>query len=436
VQLYEAKNIPEKNIFLMKNYSFKLRQHAKTTDPVIEFHLFESRFKGRRFMYSTGYHIEPGEWKKSTQRPKDNQQLSKHLDLIVSLAAQFLEARFSSKTLDRGDLKNYILDHLKDEQKEAGERELVRLKEAAFSKDWEGIIKTTKTKKGKLIKKGTLTQKRQTLTLMETYAVARKITLTFNTITIAFYHDFDAWMIEQELCGNTRGKHMKEIKAVLREAIERDIPVCLDFQKKSWRVIKEPVDRVYLNTEELKKFILKDDLPEEEAISRDIFVMACFVGARHSDWHQIKKENIVLQDKTEILRYKQTKGGAIVHIPLHPVVKMILRKYKESPKVPTNQSFNKELKTISRNMKLGTVIIDGQIKKKSSLITTHTARRSFATNAFLSKSLDTQLIMKCTGHKTEESFKKYLKLDGIDYAQLASESKFFTEDWTLLKIAQ
>jgi len=47
-----------------------------------------------------------------------------------------------------------------------------------------------------------------------------------------------------------------------------------------------------------------------------------------------------------------------------------------------------------------------------------------------------QLIMKCTGHKTEESFKKYLKLDGIDYAQIASESKFFTEDWTLLKIAQ
>jgi hypothetical protein len=41
--------------------------------------------------------------------------------------------------------------------------------------------------------------------------------------------------------------------------------------------------------------------------------------------------------------------------------------------------------------------------------------------------------MNGTGHTTETSFLKYLKLDGRDYAALAAESKFFTEEWSLLR---
>jgi integrase len=410
----------------MKNYSFLLRKHSKNTDPVIVFHLFDARFKGRRFMYSTGHHINPGDWKKSNQRPKNDQELSQHLDLIVSLSGQFLQARYSSKTLSRSDLKKYILDNLKDEQNEAHERELARLKETKFSKVWESIIKSTKTKTGHLVKPSTLLQKQQTLRTLELYAVDRKVNLSFQAFTVKFYHDFDSWMIEKTMVGNTRGKHMKEIKAVLREAIERDIPVCLDFQKKSWRVIKESSDQVYLTTTEIKTWLQKD-LPELQARDRDIFIMACFVGARHSDWHQIVKKNIITEGKTEMLRYRQTKTGDVVHVPLHPVVKMLMNKYPDNPKVLSNQKFNDSLKDIAELMEMG---------DKAKLITTHTARRSFATNAYLSKSLDIQQIMKCTGHKTEETFKAYLKLDGLDYAQLASESKFFTEDWTLLKIAK
>jgi integrase len=399
----------------MKNYSFKLRGKGRF-GPVIVFHLNDARFTGRRFMYSTGHHIQPGEWSKSRQRPKDDKKLSEHLDLIVKLVKEYLADRFSSKTISRGDLKNWILQNLKDERTEP---------DPEFSKLWTSIIETTKTTKGHTVKKSTYLQKQQTQRTVELYAKERNITLTFQSLTIRFYHDFDAWMIEKKMSGNTRGKHMKEIKAVLREALERDIPVSMDFQKKSWRVIKDSVDRVYLTTDELKKWVNKD-LPPFQARNRDIFIMACFTGARHSDWSQIKKENIIKQDKTEILRYKQTKTGDLVHVPLHPVVKMILNKYPENPKVLSNQKFNDSLKDIAELMEMG---------DKAKLITTHTARRSFATNAYLSKSLDIQQIMKCTGHKTEETFKAYLKLDGLDYAQLASESKFFTEDWTLLKIA-
>ena len=48
--------------------------------------------------------------------------------------------------------------------------------------------------------------------------------------------------------------------------------------------------------------------------------------------------------------------------------------------------------------------------EKWTLVTTHTARRSFATNMF-KRGMPTVLIMKLTGHKKESEFLKYIKID-------------------------
>ena len=48
--------------------------------------------------------------------------------------------------------------------------------------------------------------------------------------------------------------------------------------------------------------------------------------------------------------------------------------------------------------------------KKYELISSHTARRSFCNNKFL-KGLPASVIMKFSGHSSERSFLKYLKLD-------------------------
>ena len=118
--------------------------------------------------------------------------------------------------------------------------------------------------------------------------------------------------------------------------------------------------------------------------------------------------------------------GDIVHVPIHPVVRMLLNKYNgEPPRIISNQKLNDVIKNICKEAELGNVVIDGELTEKWKEITTHTARRSFATNAYLSKSLDVHQIMKCTGHRTESSFLLYLKLDGKDYALQAAESNFF-----------
>jgi hypothetical protein len=93
----------------------------------------------------------------------------------------------------------------------------------------------------------------------------------------------------------------------------------------------------------------------------------------------------------------------------------------------SNQKMNSYLKEIgrmipslsakfTRTMTKGGLTVS-ETKEKSELLTSHTARRSFATNEFLAGT-EPLTIMAITGHKTEKSFYKYIKLSPRDHAKL------------------
>ena len=76
-----------------------------------------------------------------------------------------------------------------------------------------------------------------------------------------------------------------------------------------------------------------------------------------------------------------------------------------------------EIKEITHQYINNTVTIR---KYKWQLVSTHTARRSFATNLYLS-GFPAISIMKITGHRTEASFLKYIRITQRDTAnQLAA----------------
>jgi len=390
-------------------------------------------------MYSTGTSIKNTFWDKRRNRAKpapaqlhedEMIKLNKHLDKIEKEVILFLGERHGVSQIDRIDLKNFL------ERKEGTNGNPTQPEPTDFFMTWAKLIETTKNNSGTLITNGTKRSKRQTLSLLRDFSSHTGTQVTFQNLDMSFYHSLDQFMIERGLCENSRGKHFKEIKAILREADDRDIPINNAFRKKSFRVIRLRPDNVYLNEEEIKKiYNLKLSAAQEKL--RDIFVMACYVGARHSDWSQIRNENIVTEGEKEMLKIRQTKTKGFIHIPVHSAVRAILNKYKgNAPKVITNQKFNEALKSICEKAELGTISRGNEIIEKWQEISTHTARRSFATNAYLSKTMDVYQIMQCTGHKSESSFLRYLKLDGKDFAIQAADSKFFKdESWTSLKVA-
>lgn len=64
--------------------------------------------------------------------------------------------------------------------------------------------------------------------------------------------------------------------------------------------------------------------------------------------------------------------------------------------------------------------------KKYELISTHTARRSFATNAYLS-GVPTFLIMSILGMKTEAVLMKYINISAEELAENSKNHKFFLQ---------
>jgi integrase len=126
-----------------------------------------------------------------------------------------------------------------------------------------------------------------------------------------------------------------------------------------------------------------------------------------------------------MIHIKQHKTGKKVIIPLHPVVTAILNKYHGVlPKPVTNQEFNRELKNIAEAAKIKEqthkAITKGGVKTskaypKHKLVSSHCARRSFATNLYKS-GFPTISIMAITGHTTERSFLKYIKVTPDEHA--------------------
>jgi integrase len=165
---------------------------------------------------------------------------------------------------------------------------------------------------------------------------------------------------------------------------------------------------------------------------RDLFIIGCYTGLRFSDLKQLKDEN--LTDNRTRIRIRTEKTGELVIIPLHPFVKAILRKHNGiPPEALTNQKMNDYLKEIGEWAGIDETVVlhftkGGQrvteTYKKYQLITTHTARRSFATNAYL-QDVPTISIMKITGHRTEKSFMKYIKISQEDNANKLINHPFF-----------
>jgi integrase len=103
------------------------------------------------------------------------------------------------------------------------------------------------------------------------------------------------------------------------------------------------------------------------------------------------------------------------------------------PKPITSQKLNDYIKVIGERAGIDDAIMQIESKggkrqevtyKKYEKIQIHTARRSFATNAYLS-GIPAISIMKITGHRTESVFMKYICIDNQENALKIADSDFF-----------
>jgi integrase len=160
-------------------------------------------------------------------------------------------------------------------------------------------------------------------------------------------------------------------------------------------------------------------------------------GLRYSDFTRLTQDNLKVIDGKEIFQLVAKKTKARLDVPCHPVVKRILDQNDgRPPKAISNQKMNDYLKDIGQLMELNDLVtkrIDpgGQVKvleiPKWKLLSSHTARRSYATNAYKA-GLDSLSIMKITGHTQHSTFMKYIRVTGEENAVRMADHKFYAEE--------
>jgi integrase len=260
--------------------------------------------------------------------------------------------------------------------------------------------------------------------------------LTFEQIDKKFYRDFTQHLRDKDFSINYIGAIIKNMKRILNYATENDENSNLAF--KDFKKPSEEVYSIYLNELEIEKiYNLKIDEDsirkyhreknEEQFITplsiklqitalnraRKLFVIGCWTGLRVENYLNIDPE-IHIDLEKGFIHAIANKNGPKLRIPIHKLVRQIVA-VDGFPQSVSQQKLNDHIKILGAMSGIkDTIIFTRTIgnkraeftKKKYELITTHTARRSFASN-LLTRGVPKQFIMAVTGHKTESSFNKY-----------------------------
>jgi len=276
---------------------------------------------------------------------------------------------------------------------------------------------------------GTKKDYNNTYNHLEEFQIYTGKVLTWKSMGYEFYLDMVEFLkTEKDMKGSTIDKVIKNIKVFLGIAdLQDNLQVNQDFKKlvsgKSLfaKVNKEEAEHVYLTEAEIKQ-ITEAEMDECLSGIRDLFIIGCWTGLRISDLKRLGKDNI----KDGLLTITTQKTSRSVTIPVTDELQAVLNKYPDRlPKIPTDQHYNREIKKVCEKAKINDLVL-AETKKgsmrvttkipKYELITSHTARRSFATNLYRRGIPSTQLMM-LTGHKTEDSFMKYIKVTAEDNAK-------------------
>lgn len=265
---------------------------------------------------------------------------------------------------------------------------------------------------------------KKTFSYLKDYKKLYNLEPDFKDIDLEFYQNFVDMLKSKGLATNTIGKKIQTLKLFLNEAREQGLNHYTKYQSSKFTAPSEESDNIYLNKDEIKQFY-EYNLSKHPTLERvrDLFVVGCWTGLRFGDLTRVTPETI----KGDFIEIRQGKTGKKVVIPLHSTVKEILNKYNgKLPEPMTNQKFNEYLKKAADKAGIDepckkTVFEKGlrieKTFKKHKLISSHTARRSFCTNAY-KDGIPSLAIMAISGHKTERAFLKYIKTDAKEHAEI------------------
>ena len=368
--------------------------HIKPKSTLIMYHCY---FNGRRLVLSTSEHCDSKDWSTTKQRPKSNPTLTTLLnrfDAKVNEIHLKLRAEFETVTPEslRATVQRDILT--------GGKREtLVEFADRS--------IKESK------LKAGSLSVQQSAYKIFKAYPGVKN----FNDISPTWMTGFKQAMEVDGYSSTYISLTISVIKSWMNQAGQQGLHRNESY--KTFTMAVDAVDSIYLTSDELSA-IRKADLSPALDRVRSRFLISCYTGLRFSDNLALTPDSI----RDGFIHNRNIKTGSTVIVPISPVVQEILDRYPNGlPKSVTNAQANISLKKIGKISGI-TAMINGVPKYE--LICTHTGRRSFSSNAILA-GIPSTAVRKITGHATEASFNRYIRISQLENAEALQNHSFFTK---------
>ncbi len=255
---------------------------------------------------------------------------------------------------------------------------------------------------------GTVIRYETSLRLTEAFlrTTYKKEDCYLDEITHQFVEDYDFYLRTiRRCCHNTTTKYLLNFKKIIRIALAKGWMKKDPFAQVHFHF--EPVEREFLEKQELKVLLNKEITITRLAQVRDIFCFCCLTGLAFMDVQQLKPEHLVADIHGKIwIRKARQKTKNMCNIPLLDEAQKIIDRYRDHPYCQThgvllpvcsNQKMNSYLKELAD--------ICG-IRKN---LSTHCARHTFATLT-LASGATIDNVAKMLGHANVNMTRRYAKV--------------------------
>lgn len=255
---------------------------------------------------------------------------------------------------------------------------------------------------------GTVIRYETTLRLTEEFlrTTYKKEDCYLDEVTNQFIEDFEFFLkTVRRCCHNTTSKYLMNFKKIVRIALAKGWMKKDPFAQIRFHL--DPVEREFLEKQELKAMLNKAISIPRLAQVRDIFCFCCLTGLAFTDVQQLKEEHLVADIHGKIwIRKARQKTKNMCNIPLLDEAQKIIDRYRDHPYCQThgvllpvcsNQKMNSYLKELAD--------ICG-IRKN---LSTHCARHTFATLT-LASGATIDNVAKMLGHANVNMTRRYAKV--------------------------
>ena len=351
---------------------------------------------GQRASFSTGKFIFPEDWDNAKQRVKGTSDTAKSINETL-LQIRNKIYRKEAELMERGYIINasILRDACLDKINALQSKTLCQIFDEYLAGQSDAV--------GISISTDTFYNYSRTLVLLKEYMRQKfdRADIALQELNYSFIEGFNTFLRkEYSQRKNTAVKYLRCLKRVVNIAIANRYLKFDPFL--NFKVQREVVDKVFLTEEELRRIINKDFAIKRLERVRDIFIFCCFTGLSYSDVKTLDRSHFETDEAGRIwIKKHRVKTGVLFRVPLLPIPKLILEKYKGGEKMlpvidlSSTDAYLKEIADLCG------------IDKRISF---HTARFTFATTVTITNKISLEVVSKMMGHTNTRMTSHYAKI--------------------------